>query len=310
MKNERLKRFILIAKDRFLGAEVGSTSALISYYLLLSLFPLAIAVGSVLSSLHIDPAMVLAFLDTIVPEAIMSVLSPIILSLLTGGSGGLLSVGLIAAIWSTSRGVNYLQRGLNRAYGLTGKPNFIVKRLVSLVTIVLIILLLLAFALVFGFGENILHGLSPAFSWAEELIHTLADLKWPVTVGFLFCMLLIVYCVTPDVKVRLRDTLPGTALATIGLLILVQAFTLYLRFTTRSFSSYGVIGAFLLLMLWLNFSAIIVLVGAVLNASIGEYRFGKATRLESGIDRAVSNAGRALLARLSRLFRGRGQKKK
>ncbi|MGD9560373.1 MAG: YihY/virulence factor BrkB family protein, partial [Oscillospiraceae bacterium] len=298
MSKEKLGKFFTIAKDRFVGADVGNTSVLITYYLLLSLAPLVIAVGNILPFLNIDPTSVMGYLDTVVPEAVLPILEPIVSGLLTNGSGGLLSLGLIAAIWSSSRGIRYLQKGMNKAYGIPDTASFIAKRLVSLVTILLILLLLIAFVVVFSMGEALLQGLAPILPQAGQLMHTLLDLKWPVAIGFLFCMLLIVYRVTPDVKLRFRDVLPGVFLALVGLLALVQGFTIYMRFATRNLSSYGTLGALFLLMFWLNFTVTLVLVGAVLNASIREYRFGKAEEEQGGVDRVISKTRDTLAARL------------
>lgn len=307
MKNEKLKRFALILKERFTGAEVNSVSVMIAYYLLLSLFPLLIAVGNIMPLLGMDANVTLGYLDAVVPVPVMQVLEPVIRDLLASASGGLLSVGLLGAVWSSSRGISYMRRGLNKAYGVS--PNagsFVAKKLVSVVTILLILLLLVAFALVFSVGESILEALAPTFGWAGALAGTLYSWKWPVTVVVLFCMLALVYRVAPNVRLRIRDALPGAAFSTAGLLVLVQLFTLYLRFFTRSYSGYGTLGAFFVLMFWLNFSAQILVLGAVLNAAISEYRFGKAEEEVSGVDRALARTGKSLMERLRRRRRKGG----
>lgn len=285
MKKEKLRTFFLILKDRISGAEIGSTSVLIAYYLLLSLFPLAIAIGNLLPLLRLDPQTVIDLLDIVIPEPIASTLEPAIFDILTKGNAGLLSVGVLGAIWSSSRGITHIQKGMNNAYGIKDRSNYLAKRLVSLLTILLILLLLVAFVLVYSMGEALLLGIAPVFPWAEGIAGLLRDLKWPVMLVFLLCLLALIYRVTPDVKLRVRDVLPGAALATAGLLVLVQLFTLYVQYATRTLSSYGTLGVFVLLMLWVHFSAIIILTGAILNATISEYRFGKATVDYGNMDR-------------------------
>lgn len=73
---------------------------------------------------------------------------------------------------------------------------------------------------------------------------------------------------------RLRSVLPGAALTTVGWLILAQAFSLYIRYFGTSWNSYGAIGAVIILLLWLNYSATILMVGAVLNVVIEEALHG------------------------------------
>lgn len=313
MTKKKWQQLFSIFMQRFSGTAVTDTSALIAFYLLLSLFPLFIAIGNILPFFNIDPSFVVEYLTLIVPQPVLSFLVPIINSLLSSTSGTLLSVGVIGAVWSSSRGIGYLQKGMNKAYGLPNAGNFIVRRLVSLVTIGLVLLLLIAFALFFSFGVMALDSLAPIIPWAGELLRSIIGLKWPVAILFIFLLLCIVYRITPDVKVRIRDVMPGAAFATVGLLGLVQGFAVYLSFATRSFSSYGALGAFFILMFWLNFSAMIVLVGAVINASISEFRFGKAVEEHGRVDMAIEKTQQSLLSRLSSLFKrdkGAGKSKK
>ncbi|MDL2219091.1 YihY/virulence factor BrkB family protein [Ruminococcaceae bacterium OttesenSCG-928-O06] len=302
------KKLFSILKERLAGAEVTHTSVLIAYYLLLSIFPLLIAVGNLLPILGVDPTNAVEYMRAIVPAAVLPVLEPIVLSLLTGASGGLLSISVIGAIWSASRGINFLQKGMNKAYGIPKAGNFVTKRIVSIITILLIILLLVAFVLVFALGEMLLETLFPGISWAGNLLAWVKGLKWPVALLFLFVLLWLVYCVTPDVKVRPRDVLPGTVLGTVCTLALVQGFTFYVQATARSFSSYGALSTFFVLMFWLNFTAISVLLGAVLNATIAEYRYGPAEESLTGVDTVVAKTRDGLLKRARTFWKNRQHK--
>lgn len=298
MNKEKLVRFGSIVKRRFTGADVDGSSVLIAFYLLLSLFPLLIVVGNILVLLGIDHHSALEYAALVVPEVVMPVLEPVVENLLVSASGGFLSLGVLAAVWSSSRGVVYMQRAMDKAYGIPGNGNFIVKRLVSLVTILLILLLLVAFVALFSVGDIILQALSPFLPWAGSAIDYLKALKWPVTLGFLFAFLVLVYRVTPDVKLRVRDVLPGAAVATVGLVALVQLFTIYVAFSTRSLNSYGVLGTFFVMMYWLKYTAVVVILGAVVNASIREYRFGKAQEVYSSVDAALDKTRDNLIGRL------------
>lgn len=51
-KNQSLMRFIETTQSHMVTAEIGNSSVVVAYYLLLSLFPLLIAVGNVLPYLE------------------------------------------------------------------------------------------------------------------------------------------------------------------------------------------------------------------------------------------------------------------
>lgn len=301
-KREKVKRFAYIVKQRLSGAELQVTSVMIAYYLMLSFVPLLIVVGNILPLFNVEAEIAVLYLGEVIPDMVMPAIEPIIRDLLTTTSGGLLSLGLLTGIWSASRGITYIRKGLNKAYGVSDSASYIVKKIVSVVTIVLILLLLILFALVFGFSGVVLEGLAPYIPWAGSLLQQISTLKWPVSLLFIFALLVLVYRATPDVKLRVRDVLLGSAFAAGGLIGLVQAFSLYLQFFSRNLSSYGTLGAFFVMIIWLNFSAGILILGAVLNASISEYRFGAAQKNVSGMDNAVERAKSKLLQRWNGLF--------
>lgn len=248
---------------------------MVAYYLLLSLFPLTIAIGNILPFFNILPERVLPYVNILLPPDIQTVLDPIITSLLTRSSGGLLSISAIGLLWSAGRGINYLQKAMNKAYGVTPKGIPLMKRLLSMAMVFATVILLCAFILIYSVGQTILSHLAENFEWALQVKWYLDNFKWPVTFAVMVVLLLLVYRLVPDVKLRLRHTWPGAVFATLGLVLLTQLFTLYMEFASRSITSYGTLAAFFLLMFWLNFSCGILILGAVLNASLQEIREGK-----------------------------------
>lgn len=130
-KNQSLMRFIETTQSHMVTAEIGNSSVVVAYYLLLSLFPLLIAVGNVLPYLRIDPNSVLPYIAEAIPKDVYKNLEPAIRSLLTQRSGGLLSVSALAAFWSASQSINALQNAMNKAFGVEQRKNFILVRVVS-----------------------------------------------------------------------------------------------------------------------------------------------------------------------------------
>ncbi len=292
MKDKWYINFSHIFMSHFKCADVRSTSVLIAYYFLLSIFPLLIAVGNILAFLDIDITAITSYLRVVIPSEI---LNSLIQDLISTSSGGLLSFGILAAIWSSSRGITYMQRGVNKAYGVSPRGNFVIKKAVSLLIIVLIALFLIAFLILFSFGNIIFDSISQFVPRAHTISMYLTDLKWPISCTFLFSLTLLVYFLTPHIKVHIRNVWPGAVFASAGLLGLVQGFTLYLRFFAQRYTSYSTLGTFAVLMLWLHFSAMFFLLGAVLNASIQEYRYGKITDEISRMDTLMNSAQQKLI---------------
>ncbi|MBO0423887.1 ribonuclease BN [Enterococcus plantarum] len=290
-RNEKLMRFIETTQHRMIDSEIGNTSVVVAYYLLLSLFPLLIAVGNLLPYLHIDPNEVLPYIAEAIPKAIFEDLKPAIQSLLTQRSGGLLSISALAALWSASQSINALQTAMNKAFGVEQRKNFIIVRIMSLLVILLFMIAIVGVVGVLGLGKTILDLLQPIVHFSTDFIDTFQALKWPITSLVLLVIMCLIYRVVPNAKLTFRSIIPGAIFATAGWMLLSQAFGLYIKYFSSKIASYQIIGSFIILMLWLNFAATIIILGGIINAVVKEYLSNEKIQHRYGlINRLVDKA--------------------
>jgi membrane protein len=224
---------------------------------------------------NITPETVLPYLSEAIPPNVFSFLKPAITSLLESSSGGMLSISVLAALWSSSRGINALQTALNRAYGVEDRGNFVISRIVSVGIVGVLMMAIIAVALFFSAGQVILDALQQLLRFSPDIINTFLALRWPVTLIGLLVILGGLYIVIPNAHVRIKYALPGTVFATVGWIVLAQGFSIYARTFAQRVSGYQIIGSFIVLMFWLNFAATIIILGGVLNVTIEEYRTGQ-----------------------------------
>ena len=268
-------RFFETIQRKYQEAEVTNSSVVIAYYLLLSFFPIVIIIGNLLPLLNLDINTILPYFSTIIPEAIYQEIVETIHRLLTSSSSGMLSFGIVAAFWAASKGMNAMQVSMNKAYGVEPRKNMFVIRLASLAFTLILVLGIVALVLVFSFGQVVLNYLTPLLQLPEELVAIFQSVKWPVTLFLLLFVFTLVYYMVPNAQVKVKFVLPGAIFATIGWVLLSQAFAIYVRYFSGRTLSYGSVGIFIVLMLWLNGSGIVLTLGAVINASIDEFRHGK-----------------------------------
>ncbi|GAB7019566.1 hypothetical protein JCM18750_24270 [Halostagnicola bangensis] len=81
----------------------------------------------------------------------------------------------------------------------------------------------------------------------------------------LFAAFLPMFFIFPGVDIELREAVPGTVVASIGWFLLSRTFSVYAGFVD-DYAVYGVLGAVLLVLIWLYIGSIIIIFGAVLNA--------------------------------------------
>ncbi|MGG5338248.1 membrane protein [Enterococcus pernyi] len=273
-QHKNLMRFIETTQKRIVDSEMGTTSVVVAYYLLLSLFPLIIALGNILPYLQIDQETVLTYIRQVIPETIYQFIGPAVKNLLTQSSGSLLSLSAIAALWSASQSINALQIAMNKAYGVENRENFIIVRFFSLIVIILFMIAISGVTLVLGLGQMILEAIQPIFKIPVNFIDQFQTLKWPITLVALFVIMFMIYWIVPNAQLKFKAVIPGAVFATTGWMLLSQVFGIYARYFATRVSGYQIIGSFIVLMLWLNFAATIIILGGIINAVVQEYITG------------------------------------
>lgn len=279
--------FLKALLKRFNEAEVVNNSIVLAYYLLLSFFPLVMLLGTLLPLFQIRVNTVLEYIETAVPETIYNITEPIVKDFLGSGNGELFSFSLVMTVFSASQAVAAFQRTVNRAYGVAKYQNPIINRVVSFFLTVVIIAIMAVLVFLFSFGQTLVSYLTPILNLSTHLFALVGQLKWPVTIVGLFVGLSLLYYLVPNAKIRFKYVIPGTVFATIGTMVLSQVFSFYLRIFARSVTSYKTLGTFIAIMFWLNFSAMIIMFGGVLNATWQELREGKIIETAGSLRKVV-----------------------
>ena len=271
-RKDKLVRFVKIAQSNWERATVNQSAAEMAYFLLLSLFPILLVLANIIPLLPIDPNEVLNMVQDFVPQDIYGVIEPIITSYLESGSGGAISFGLLAALWSASRVISILRRVLDEVYGSEPTSNFIVGRIVSLFMMIAIVLVIGLAIFAFVFGEQILLFIQETIGITIPFIQQFLLLRWVVLVVILFLVFLIVYWFVPNHHLTFKYSYQGGVFATIGWVLLTQGFSVYLSLAGGDAVANATFGAFIALMIFLYLSSLILLLGALINAMIFEWQ--------------------------------------
>ncbi|WP_235808569.1 YihY/virulence factor BrkB family protein [Paucilactobacillus hokkaidonensis] len=273
-------------------AEVSSSAIVLAYYSLLSIFPAVIMIGNILPLVGLSADTVLNYLSTAIPSTVYNFIKPLISDFLRNGSGGLLSIGAVVTLWSTSQAVAAFQRSVNRAYGVAQDQNAIVNRIVSFVWMVVVVAIMAVIIVFFSIGQLILEQLQPIIHIDMSLIRFIASIKWPVTFLVLFIALSLLYYFVPNARIKFRYVLAGSLLSTFLWMMLSQVFSIYTHLFARTVTSYKTVGVFIVLMIWLDLSGMIVMIGATLNATVQELLEGKIDEKARPLEHVISRIKR------------------
>jgi membrane protein len=254
-----------IGDHRILALAAGMT-----YYSILAIFP-ALAALVAVYGLFSDPGSIAKHLDQIsgfVPSGAIDVAHEQLTRVTSKGNqtlGFTFAIGLAVSLWTANAAMKSLFDTLNIVYGETDKRGFLKLNAVSLsFTVVAIgfVVAALAAVVVVPVVLNYL-GLS---HFADLVVRVS---RWPAMFVVLSLALACVYRYGPSrAAPRWRWITWGSAAATIMWLVASGLFSWYATNFGKFNETYGSLGAVIGFMTWLWISAIVVLLGAELDAEM------------------------------------------
>jgi membrane protein len=140
---------------------------------------------------------------------------------------------------------------------------------------VLVIVIMGAVILFYGVGELLLVRFRTTFHIQTSVIDTVSQLRWPVSFFGVFIALSLLYYFVPNAKVMYRYVFWGALITTMLWMLLSQVFSLYTVVFSQAVATYKTMGAFVVFMIWLDMSGMVMMIGAVINATLQSLRQGE-----------------------------------
>jgi len=261
--------FILECKqigDKFSSDEMSVYAAQASFFIILAAFPFLMLLLSLIQVIPIiNESDLLSFMVQMVPDTLDSLVVNIIDGLYSDSPITILSATAIAALWSSSRGMLSIERGLNRIHGVTRRRGYLLGRLIcSGYTIVFSFMWVLSLVFLV-FGETIRRQLLRLFPSMARINLYVFSLSQAASFLILFVFFLILYTLLPHKRQTFKSQLPGAAFSSLGWSVFSVGFSFYFRNFSNYTVMYGSLTAVILLMLWLYFCICILFLGAEIN---------------------------------------------
>ena len=204
----------------------------------------------------------------------------------------LLSFTVITIIWSASRGVNAVTRGIAGAYGVHLKENFLLDILRSLIYTVVFIIMIVLSLLGVVFAESIVRVASDKIPLLTMIFNIISDSGSIVITVLLTLFFALIFNMVAKKGRRFSKAeykglsnklprgylaqLPGAAFSALGWVLFSYFFSLYLRYFPEVSYLYGSLATVMLLMLWCYFCMFILMMGAEVNKMVfNRWNIGK-----------------------------------
>lgn len=251
-------------KDNCLGM-----AAQLAYYFFFALFPALLVVLVIASYFSSDPEFVsnlFLLLAGLVPDEALDIITGQLMKI-RENQAGLLTVGMLTALWSSSAAMTAIIDTLNAAYDIEeGRAWWRVRMTAILLTVSVAIFIVISFALVLA-GPTLADRLANWFGFGAAFVWSWKILQWPLIFVLVCTGIALVYYFAPDAEQDWIWLTPGSIAATTMWLLASLGFKYYVS-TLGSYESYGVVGGVMVLMLWFYISGLVILIGAELNAEI------------------------------------------
>ena len=276
-KKSRFKEVAKTMFRSFFYHNVSKNAAALAYYLLFALFPILIFVSNLLGILDLNVNAIIRVLSGILPKDVVQIVESYLYYVSSNSNHVLLWFSLVFSIWFPMRAVKGLMDDVRRAYGL-GRPAspvlYSVRQFLYTVVFLTVLVLTLAFSTV---GERVLifiDGLFPKglFKSYDYLIGLWQYLRFFLIAFLMLGAIGILYLASLDKKEPVRTVLPGIFTALLSWLFLSIGFSFYVENFSNYTLIYGTLGAIVVLLIWLYMSALILILGAELNAAISKIK--------------------------------------
>jgi membrane protein len=258
------------AIKEYLDDDMNTYAGALTYRILLAIFPFLIFLLTVLSAFGLTN-----FFDWAVEEArdafpgeVASQLETIIDQVREGATGGLLSFGLIGALWAAAGGIRSAINALNAAYDVEdSRPNWKLFPMSLLFTIGLALVLVASGALLL-LGPQAMEWLADQVGLGTAFVTTWTWLRIPTALLLMVVAVALMYYFFPNVDQPFRLVSPGSVVAVISWVLATFGFSIYLSNFSNFNATYGSLGGVVVLMLYFFVSSITLLAGAEVNAVI------------------------------------------
>ena len=257
------------AKDTLEDDCLGMAAQL-AYYFFFGLFPALLFLIAVASYFPLETLIddMFAMLGGIAPPEVLSIITDQIRKISEGEQGGLLTLGMLLTLWSTSAAMTAIIDTLNAAYDIEeGRPWWKVRLTAISLTVGVALFILVSFALIL-MGPTLAQWIADTTPLGNVFVWTWTILQWPLVFLLVSTAIGIVYYFAPDAEQDWVWLTPGSISATVLWLVASLAFKYYIVNMGSYTETYGAIGGVMVLMLWFYISGLVLLAGAEMNAEI------------------------------------------
>jgi membrane protein len=266
--------------------ELTDRAAALSYYFVFALFPTLLFLTALVGLLPWRDLMaqLLGGAQDFLPADAASLLSRTLDEIQRGAGGGILSVGVVVALWGASRGMVSIITTLNVVYGVTSPRPWWRRQLVAVVLTVGFSVLGLGTLVSLVLGEHIGRAVAAWAGLGGRFTAVWSLVQWPLGLLFTLTGIDLVYHFAPAIRQRWYWLTPGSVFAGAAWIGASLGFRAYVNSFADYNATYGSIGGVILLLLWFYLSSLALLIGGEINSVIARAAAERGEEIAAPLD--------------------------
>jgi membrane protein len=278
----KLLRFIWKTGRRFVWETATDNTpglaAQIAYQLLFALPFVMLFFWHLLGLFGTDPAklhgMFVVLKNFLPPDPkVQDILDSAVASVVVTGSSGLLAnLGIFFGIYLGTVFIATIARALSQTQGVRQDRNWWSKYMVSFFLLFWFGLTILFCFNAMVFGETLAGIAEVNFQLTVPLQQWVAALNLPFIALALTGLALVLYLLTPQNYLTIRQALPGAIFFSFGWIIVTKLFQLYVEKYNRYNPTYLALASIIILLTWMYLTCLFLLLGGKLNVILREER--------------------------------------
>ena len=236
-------------------------SATSAFFLILSIFPFLILLLGLVQYTPLTEEFLLERIEDIFPELIYPVIESIVNEIYDNTGGTVVLVSAIGTIWSASKGIMSIIRGINLCFNIDDKRNYFTVRLMSCAYTVIFAIALAFMLIVLVFGATLYNVVIKQLGALYTVIAFFLKHRFIIAIVVLTLLLAVMYTFLPAKRNKFLNMIPGAFVAAAAISGFSALLSLYVKFFPNFSVVYGSLTSFILLMLWIYFIMYIVFLG-------------------------------------------------
>ncbi len=250
-----------IQRDRIYNFSASS-----AFFIILSIFPFLILLLTIVQFTPLTEEFLLKRIEFISPTALFPLLKQIVIEIYTTTHNvPLILFSALGGIWSASKGIMAMIRGINVCFNIDDRRNYFRVRILSCIYTLIFIVAIVFLLILLVFGSVFYGYLQENFFEVYSFLKFIIEERILISLVIMTLFLMLVYKFLPARNNKFLLMFPGAIVGAGALIGLSELASLYVRAFPNFSYTYGSLTSFILLMIFLYFTMYIIFICAEIN---------------------------------------------